>query len=87
MLVGYDLNSPGKDYKPLIERLKMFGSWWHNLDSTWLVKTTMTVTQVRDTLRPLMDTNDELLVLDVTGRAAAWTGFRASAGQWIKDNV
>jgi hypothetical protein len=51
LLVGYDLNSPRKDYTDLIEKMKSYGAWWHHLDSTWLIKTTKTPTEVRDELR------------------------------------
>lgn len=45
------------------------------LDSTWLIKTEQTPKEVRDVLKPLIDANDEPLVIDVSGRTAAWTGF------------
>lgn len=87
LLVGYDLNSPGQDYSDLVASLKSNPQWWHYLDSTWLIRTTQTPVQVRDDLRKLIDKNDELLVMDVTGRSAAWSGFREKAGQWIMTHV
>lgn len=39
LLVGYDLNRPGQNYTELIEYLKSQVTWWHHLDSTWLVVT------------------------------------------------
>lgn len=85
LLVGFDLDSPGQDYKGLTARLRALGIWWHHLDSTWLVRTDMTVVQLRDVLRQSMDANDKLLVIDVTGRTAAWCGFSDRATTWIKD--
>ncbi len=87
LLVGYDLKKPGQDYDPLIDKLKSFGTWWHHLDSTWLIKTEHTPKAVRDVLKPLIDANDELLVIDVSGRAAAWMGFNQRGSEWIKDNL
>lgn len=87
LLVGYDLKKPGQDYSPLIEKLKSFGTWWHHLDSTWLIKTDETPKEVRDVLKPLIDANDELLVIDVSGRTAAWTGLNQRGSDWIKDNL
>jgi hypothetical protein len=87
MLVGYDLNKPVKDYPKLIDKLKRYPGYWHYLDSTWLVRTDLTHKQVRDQLKTLIDADDELLVVDVTGDAAAWTGFSEKAGQWIKDHL
>jgi hypothetical protein len=83
LLVGYDLNRPGQDYENLIEGLKRTGVWWHHLDSTWIVRTEETPAELRDRLKPHIDTNDEVLVIDVTGRAAAWMGFCKKAGDWL----
>jgi hypothetical protein len=87
ILVGYDLNRPGKDYAKVIEKLKTFPGWWHCLDSTWLINTSLTPVQVHDELRPLMDSTDELLVMDVTGDSAAWSGFDTTCSDWLKTNI
>lgn len=87
LLVGYDLNRPGQGYAQLIDALKAMPLWWHYLDSTWLVRTEETPVQLRDRLGPLVDSGDELLVVDVTSRAAAWSGFSETAGEWIRTNL
>jgi hypothetical protein len=87
LLVGYDLNKPGKDYAPLIARLRELGTWWHHLDSTWLVRTNLSVVEIRDNLRKLMDSSDELLVIDVTGDAAAWAGIKKSGSDWLLEHL
>jgi hypothetical protein len=85
MLVGYDLNRPGQEYAGLIGAIKEIGSWWHHLDSTWLVKTSLTVTELRDALKIHIDAGDELLVIDVTGRSWAGTGF--DSYDWLRANI
>jgi hypothetical protein len=87
LLVGYDLNKPGKHYEPLWEKLKSYDNWWHHLDSTWLVKANLSAVRLRDALLPLVDDNDELLVVDVTGDAAAWHGFNEKGSGWLKQNL
>ena len=87
LLVGYDLNKSGQDYEDLIGAIKEQGAWWHHLDSTWLVKTGKSAAEMRDHLKQHIDSNDELLVINVTGDAAAWTGFNAKGSQWLKDNL
>lgn len=84
LLVGYDLDRPGQEYPGLHDKLKGLGPWWHNLDSTWLVHTELSAVQVRDLLRQLIDANDKLLVIDVSGRQAAWSGIRDPGSAWIK---
>jgi hypothetical protein len=87
LLVGYDLNRPGQNYPELFEALKACSRWWHHLDSTWLVVTNETHVELRDRLRRHIDASDELLVIDVSGDAAAWTGLSDKGGRWIKDNL
>jgi len=86
VLVGYDLNRPGQDYTSLFEAIKSLGAWWHHLDSTWLIKTSYSAEYVRDSLRPHLDNNDELLVTSLTGEAA-WHGFSDSGGSWLYNNL
>lgn len=87
ILVGYDLNKAGQDYRRLIERLKAYGTYWHHLDSTWLICTEDSPKVVRDELKALIDNNDELLVIDVTGDSAAWAGFEARAREWLMKHL
>lgn len=85
VLIGYDLNNQ-KNYPDLIEEIKQLGSaWWHHLDSTWLVVTTKTPMQVRDTLKVHLDPDDELLVIDVTGAGRAWRGFNDKGSKWLSE--
>lgn len=87
LLVGYDLKSPGQNYAALIAALKSYGTWWHHLDSTWLIRTTESTSAVRNALVVHLDPNDELLVVDVTGGPAAWKGFNDRGSDWIQQNL
>ena len=42
---------------------------------------------LRDQLWRHMDANDELLVIDVTDRSAAWDGLTDPAGNWLHNNL
>jgi hypothetical protein len=86
-LIGYDLNKTGQNYKDLIEKIKAtFTYWWHHLDSTWIVKSNLTAAQIRDLLKPFIDSNDELLVAGLTGESA-WTGFDERGSKWLRENI
>lgn len=87
MLVSYDAHTPGHSYDHLLDALEGFGAYWHCLDSTWLVETRMSITQVRDSLWLHMHPDDELLVVDVTGAPASWVGFTRECGDWLRDNL
>jgi len=86
ILIGYDLNKQ-KNYASLIEAIKGLGStWWHHLDSTWIIKTDYSCVQVRDALRKHIDNDDELLVVGLNG-VGAWAGFAPNGSQWLKDHL
>jgi hypothetical protein len=85
-MVGYDLNKPLQNYTELITAIKAYDTWWHHLDSTWIIKTDETAAQIRDNLTKHIDANDELLVAKI-GAPAAWRGFNEKGSQWLKDNL
>ncbi|PKM27771.1 MAG: SinR family protein [Gammaproteobacteria bacterium HGW-Gammaproteobacteria-12] len=87
-MIGYDLNTPGKDYTKLIDAIKKaYPNWWHCLDSTWLVNTTSSAQQIRDHLKQFIDGNDKLLVATM-GKGAAWTGpFTKPCSDWLLANL
>ena len=85
-MVGYDLNKPVQNYTELIDAIKSYGTWWHHLDSTWIIKTDQTPVEVRDNLAQHIDSNDELLVAAISA-PAAWHGFNDKGSQWLKDNL
>jgi len=83
--VSYDLNKSGQNYNDLYEELKSSSSWWHYLDSTWLVSTSESASQLSDRLKKHMDDNDNLLVIKVTRDYAGWLSQKA--WDWIKQHV
>lgn len=86
--IGYDLHpSRGETYEELIEAIKnVGGNWWHHLDSTWVVVSDKTAVQIRDSLKPHLKTDDQLLVVRLT-REGAWTGFNEKGASWLKTNL
>lgn len=90
-VIGYDLNKEGKNYaaknKKLTDNIiKKFPTYWHNLDSTWIVVSNLTCEQIRDALIIDLDKNDELLVVKCSGDGA-WIGFNDAAGNWLRQNL
>lgn len=85
-VVSYDLNRPGQDYQDLHEAIKACGSWWHCLDSTWMVSSQMAAIDIANRLWPTMDQNDKLLVTPVAP-GSAWAGFSDECELWIKNNL
>ena len=86
-LISYDLNSPGKNYAQLYAAIQKLGSWWHCLDSPWIVAHPGPASDIRDKLAPYLDRNDALIVVRCS-REAAWTkGFDSNCLDWLKKNL
>ena len=83
--VSYDLNKAGQDYDGVIEELKKSYSWWHYLDSTWLIATNESASVLSERIRKFTDDNDYLLVIRVTNNYAGW--LPQKAWDWIKQHV
>ncbi|OBG63321.1 hypothetical protein [Mycobacterium sp. E735] len=86
LLIGYDLNKPGQDYDKLFEKIKGLGAWWHYLDSTWIVDTTLTPREAFDDIKPTLDDSDRLLIVNIT--SDTYTGFLPqNAWDWLNAHV
>jgi hypothetical protein len=83
--IDYDLRKQ-RDYAALYERIRQYGTYCHALESTWVIGTNQTATQVRDHLAQVMDKDDGLLVTLLAGEAA-WFGLTAEAGAWLKQQL
>jgi len=84
-LITYDLRSPGRDYSNLYSAIKGLERWWHYLDSTWIVNSPNDPATLTTMLRQYMDTNDSLLVVDITGRKR-WGWLPKEAWDWLSRN-
>lgn len=89
LLVSYDLSKPetSSDYARVVEYMRTYVTRCKPLYSLWMIKTTKTRTEVRDELLQITDSNDKLLVVDVTGDAAAWSGLSQETSDWIKAHL
>lgn len=84
-MISYDLRMPGRDYSALYTAIKSCGAWWHYLGSTWIVNTTQTIDNVATLLRSMIDQNDSIIVVDITGKTCdGW--LPQKAWDWIRDN-
>jgi hypothetical protein len=80
------LKPPGKSDRELIVAIEKFSLSWHHLDSTWIVKTDWSARQVRDHLKPHLESTDELLVVELSGEGA-WAGFNDEAVNWLSEHL
>lgn len=68
LLITYDLKRPGQDYSGLYEEIKNSGEWYHPLESTWVIRVSNYTdpTQLYARLRPKIDDNDFIFIVDIT---------------------
>jgi hypothetical protein len=87
-MIGYDLHpsSEGEgEYEELFAAIETIGSgYWDCLESTWLVITERTPTEIRDELKQHLKEGDRLLVLRC-GDDGAWLGFKDDCRTWLED--
>lgn len=88
-LISYDLRVPetSEDYKKLINHIKSYTSWATPLKSVWFIKTSKSVSQIRDDLNTETDANDGILVIDVTGSNWGTIGISNKVTDWMKVNL
>lgn len=71
-LISYDLNKPEQDYPKLWEALKSLGAK-KVLYSEWVTRRTGTSSEgLRDYVRQFIDSDDRLLVVDMSSGWASW---------------
>ena len=89
ILLSYDLRIPetSSDYLRLIEYIKSHGNWAKPLKSLWLFKTQKRPSVVRDEVVRIVDSNDGILVLDVTGDDWATFGIPKDVNDWMRQNM
>jgi hypothetical protein len=84
ILVAYDVHAPrGEAYETLTTAIQSLGAWWHHLETVWIVRTARTPAEIRDQLGQHVGTEDQLLVVDVSGDAAGWIGLNDPGSRWL----
>jgi hypothetical protein len=88
-LISYDLGVPetSEDYKKLIACIKSFGVWAKSLYSVWFIKSDKSSQEIRDKIRKETDSNDKLLVIEVTNSDWATVGMDKEVTDWMHNNI
>lgn len=68
-IITYNLNRPGQNYTHLIDTIRRYNCI-HIGGSTWLVKSDLTAIQILNSLVPLVDQSDDLLVCEFSDWAS-----------------
>jgi hypothetical protein len=88
ILIGYDVHSPeGATHDQLVTAIQSLGAWWHHLETIWIVKSDRTPAAIRDQLKSHIGSDDQLLVVDISGDTTEWLGINDTGSAWLKTNV
>jgi hypothetical protein len=79
-LITYDLKQPGRNYQPVFDHIKANYSWCKGLESVWLVDSLKSSSAIRDEIRAIIDTNDEVFVVRLQRE---WASFNYYCGDWL----
>ena len=73
-MITYDLNSTGQRYNELISAIKgaSSGCWCTFWKSSYLIQSPLSPSQITDRLKPYLDSNDRLLVIEVKRNYQGW---------------
>lgn len=83
--INYDLNRPGQNYSELHDAIKGCGSWWHYLDSNWLVDTSLNAKEIWEKLSSHADKNDNVLIVGISRDYSGW--LPQEAWDWINSRI
>jgi hypothetical protein len=84
--VNYDLRVYGTpNYADLEAELKRSPNWWHYLQSTWLIATDETATELWNRIAPHVRKIDSVLIIEVCQNVSGW--LPQKAWEWIRANV
>lgn len=84
LLITYDLNKPGKDYNDLLKAIKEY-AWARLSESCYSIRTDRSPQHVFDELRPFLDQNDNLYIVNLK---RPYAGFGPKdVNDWLDKNL
>lgn len=85
-MITYDLNSSGQKYDEVIKAIKDSSSaccsYWK---SSYLIKSSLTTQQIFDNIKPHLDGNDNLIIIEVKNNYRGW--LYEKEWEWIRENI
>lgn len=83
-IISYDLVK-SEDYAPLAEKLKSLGQWAKVVESTWIIVSGLSCTEIRDSISDVVDDSSKIIVVE-SASVGAWKNVLCS-NEWLKANL
>lgn len=87
-MTTYDLNSTGQKYDEVIKAIKnssSFDRWCTFWKSSYLIKSSLTPDQIINNIKPHLDGNDRLIVVEVKDNYQGW--LADEEWKYIRENI
>ena len=81
LLVTYDLNKPGQDYKDFIEAFKKY-EWARLSESSYAIETTKSPETIYNELVPHIDKDDRVYIITLTRPLWYWGSKKVN--EWLE---
>lgn len=85
LFVTYDLIKT-KDYPAVHTAIKSLGGWAKVTESNWYLRTEYDLETCFNHVKKAMDSDDKLIVIDVSGNRAQWSNIDKIESKKIIDN-
>ncbi len=84
-MVTYDFKGSADKYADLFLELKKFSGWWHYISNSWLIISESDAKGIFEKLKPHLDADINLLVIEVGTDRQGW--LPKKAWEWLKTNL
>ena len=85
-IITYSLKATNWNYNRFYNSLQNIGMWWHYLDSTWIIKSSLTAQQIYSMLGPGLSVKDFILVVEINPDNR-YGYLPQKAWSWIDNNL
>lgn len=84
ILIFCELEAMAENGKVVTSKIKELGTWARINPSLWYVDSTLTASEVRDQITPLIKDGDCLFIANMSSGQAAWKGVSNPVTAFIK---
>ena len=86
LFISCELQRPEKNCDRVTAAIKSVGDPWTQVHFTlWYLNTQLSAGQVRDRIKPALDRNDQLVIIDATNNRIASINLRADTSKQLYD--
>jgi len=86
LIITFAHKNTSGDYTPFYDALKSSADrWWHYIDSTWIVETSLSADSYAKLLIPHIFSTDQLLVAKLNGQYQGW--LPEDAWKWLNQRI